>query len=437
MKFLMHVGKGYGNRWTGIIFRKRAKDLGDLEKKGKRLFQQLSNPPRYISSAKDMKWVWPSGEELMLRHTEKPEQYDGFHGWEVPFIVWDELTTWPNSDLYDSFRSVCRSSIKDMPRFYIGLTNPYGVGHNWVKEHWIDPYPGKPGPTGVGLRDKETGEIRIRFHGDIRENPYLWDNDPDYIKSLMAIKDENKRKAWLHGDWSISFGGFFDGYWDADKHIIKPFKPPVTWPRFLSVDWGFAKPYSIGFNAIDQDGKIYRYNEMYGYGGKADVGTRENAYQVGLAVKRRMDKEIKHGADFIRNIADSAMWSGTGAERTIEEEFSRAKVHLLKAKKGRDSRINGADICRMVLNENMFAVTENCQHWIRTVPVLMPDESNPEDVDTDMEDHAYDDWRYGIVSRHQKAIKKLEEKEIERGTFEHLIRSTSKKQTSSLVYNGS
>jgi hypothetical protein len=48
----------------------------------------------------------------------------------------------------------------------------------------------------------------------------------------------------------------------------------------------------------------------------------------------------------------------------------------------------------------MLYATKNCHDgfW-RTLPDLVMDEAHPEDVDTDQEDHCYDDVRYACVSR--------------------------------------
>ncbi len=42
----------------------------------------------------------------------------------------------------------------------------------------------------------------------------------------------------------------------------------------------------------------------------------------------------------------------------------------------------------------MLYVFETCRHFIRTVPALVYDETDVEDVDTDGEDHVYDELRY-------------------------------------------
>jgi hypothetical protein len=58
------------------------------------------------------------------------------------------------------------------------------------------------------------------------------------------------------------------------------------------------------------------------------------------------------------------------------------------------SRLKGDDDGRP-----MIATFSTCRDSIRTLPVMPHDESKPEDIDTDAEDHAVDEWRYACMSR--------------------------------------
>src|SRR5262249_6164160 len=46
-----------------------------------------------------------------------------------------------------------------------------------------------------------------------------------------------------------------------------------------------------------------------------------------------------------------------------------------------------------------LTVSPNCPYFARTLPSLISDETKPEDVDTDGEDHAADEARYFVMSR--------------------------------------
>ena len=59
-------------------------------------------------------------------------------------------------------------------------------------------------------------------------------------------------RAWLEGDWTVIEGAYFD-CWRYDQHVVEPFEVPAHWARFRSMDWGSAKPFSVGWWAIVSD----------------------------------------------------------------------------------------------------------------------------------------------------------------------------------------
>ena len=48
-------------------------------------------------------------------------------------------------------------------------------------------------------------------------------------------------------------------------------------------------------------------------------------------------------------------------------------------------------------------IFKTCTNLIRTLPTLPLDKTNPEDIDTKADDHAYDALRYMLMLRHQGA----------------------------------
>jgi hypothetical protein len=90
-------------------------------------------------------------------------------------------------------------------------------------------------------REEDVTLTRVAIHGSFKENPYL---DPQYIATLMAIKDPNRRKAWVEGSWDVTSGGRFDHLWNEALHVIKPFRIPDSWTVDRSHDWGESKPFS-------------------------------------------------------------------------------------------------------------------------------------------------------------------------------------------------
>ena len=273
--FRQFVGKGYGQFWRGVIFDKKYKNLDDLIAKSKRWFPQFNDGAKFLASGSSYKWVWPTGEELLFRQMNSEDDYWNYHGQEFPYIGWNELTKQPDSSLYDMMMSCNRSSfrpemhspidpktgerkiLREIPLVVFSTTNPYGIGHNWVKLRFID-----PAPAGHVVRitsdvfnprtqqREPVTKTQVRIFGSYKENIYL---SPEYIQELENITDPNKRAAWLWGDWDITSGGMFDDIWDRGQNVVKPFTIPHGWRLFRSFDWGSSKPFSVGWWA-ESDG---------------------------------------------------------------------------------------------------------------------------------------------------------------------------------------
>ena len=73
----------------GIIFRQTYKQLQDLIAKSKKWFPRIWPEAKWNGS--DYSWTWPTGEQLLLRHFNKDDDYWNYHGHEYPFIGWDAL----------------------------------------------------------------------------------------------------------------------------------------------------------------------------------------------------------------------------------------------------------------------------------------------------------------------------------------------------------
>jgi hypothetical protein len=417
MSFAQYCGRGYGDYWRGVIFRRNYKHLDDIISKSKRWFNRSKQKPRFLAGTSALKWVWPTGEELLLRAFEDEEDYWSYHGHEYPFIGWEELTSWASIACYESMKSCNRSSfqpygtMQDIPRYIRSSTNPYGVGHNWVKNYFID-----PAPYGKLIVDAK-GNKRVCLFGSIKENPYLGE---EYIQTLESITDPNKRKAWLEGSWDITSGGMFDDIWDSQKHILKPFKIPASWQIDRSFDWGSSRPFSVGWwaqtdgtDAVMTDGTtrsfprktLIRIGEWYGSTGKPNEGLRMPAKEVARGILAR-ERQMGIIGRVRAGPADSAIYAVTD-DASIGQNMETEGVFWTLADKKAGSRKNGWELMR----DRLAAVTnpehndkpglyvfDNCRDWIRTVPPIPRDAKDPDDVDTEAEDHAGDDTRYRVLA---------------------------------------
>ena len=197
-------------------------------------------------------------------------------------------------------------------------------------------------------------------------------------------------------EWGLSAGQFFKE-WRTDLHVVKPFEIPRGWVKFRSCDWGMAKPYAVLWFAVDYDGNIFCYRELYGWGGKPNVGTGETAAQLGkrIAQLEKPEENISYG------VLDNACWARNGvtgesiAEAINNELYAAKLVTFSKSSKG---RIEGANAIkeRLIGNEMKdgsfkpaLYFFNNCFHSIRTIPMLGFDKHNAETYDTQGEDHCF------------------------------------------------
>lgn len=431
MLFANQVGKGFGAAWFGIIFRKTYKQLSDIIAKSYKWFPKIFPDAKFNKSS--LTWNFRSGESLMFSYMNSIEDYDNYHGWEVPFIGFEELTNWATSECYEAMLSCCRSSTPNMPRKYVSTCNPYGIGHSWVKKRFydIDPIGGKI--------NKIDGMTRCRIHGTIYENKILLAADPNYINKLNGIKSENKRKAWALGDWDIAAGGAISDYWEETIHQIKPFKIPFRWSITRSFDWGSSKPFSVGYwatsdgsPAIVNDKVVYfpksslfRIDEIYGCAAEPNTGLRMTPKKIAQMV---FSKDIalakKHDIPIQVGPADSSIWDDNGDGKSIYHQMlnavvdgKRCGVAWHQCDKSPGSRRYGLEMFKEMLENTIdfdsgkkslscFYCFENCTNFLRIVPSLPQSGIDMDDIDTDSEDHIWDETRYMILNTDYKFYRK-------------------------------
>lgn len=414
MDFAQHVGRGFGQNWRGILFRRTYKQLDDVVAKSKRWFRQIWPAAKFNES--DYTWKFPTGEELLLRYMGRPDDYWNYHGHEYPWIGWEELTNWPTSDCYEMMKACSRSSFPGMPRKYRSTANPYGVGHSWVKLYFID-----AAPAGAIVRNEE-GVERTHVAGHWSENRPLMEADAGYAARLASDTNENRRKAWLDGRWDIVAGGMFDDVWSAAVHVVKPFSIPAGWRIDRSFDWGSSRPFSVGWWAESDgtqapDGRVYprgtlfRIGEWYGWDGKnPNTGLRMTDVMIARGIVERetamgIRDRVKPGP------ADSSIFHAEPGRKSIADAMREHGVSFTEADKRPGSRKAGWQRVRGMLEAALESpmewpglfVFDHCRQFIRTLPVLPRSDRDPDDVDTEAEDHIADEVRYRCTAPKQTA----------------------------------
>ena len=422
LSFLQDVGKGYGEDYQGIVFRRKYKELKNIFFECNKLFRRIYGKKVEFKKSSS-EYIFPGGETLTLAYAMYERDYWNFHGDSKPFLAMDELTNWPTPELFRNLKSICRTSnprIKTRVRL---TTNSLGPGHSWVKDYFqIDQV-----PTGKPIRN-EFGNVRVNYFGAMKENPYIM-RDENYRIYLLSISDPNIRKSWLQGRWDVIAGGAVSDLWRTERHIVENFKAvPPGWKVYRVLDWGSAKPYCVLYIAVSNGdpwknlskpsgqvqtvkGDCYVIGEIYGWSGEPNKGTRETPG----AVSRKMLKyeaKLKEKLGIKKILpgpADSAIYSKERGEKESSIADLFKPLLFVPSIKGPGSRILGLETVRDRLEGAIpdkegyrefpgVFFCQNATHTIRTLPVLPRDENDLEDVDTDSEDHSYDGIRYFLTS---------------------------------------
>ena len=327
-------------------------------------------------NAEEKAFVFPNGSRLKLGYCDNERDVFQYQGQEYDVIGFEEATlfTWQMIQFILTCNRSTRNDFK--PRAYYTM-NPGGASHAEFKRLFIDRI----------YFDNEKADDYLFIPAKVYDNLVLMENNPEYIETLKNLPEE-LRKAHLDGDWNVFIGQVFSE-WRNELHVVEPFEIPESWQRFRSMDWGYSKPYAIYYYAVDHDGVIYVYREVYGCKpGTVDTGTQETAKEVAQKIK---DYEKCYG------VADPAIWAKTGHDGpTIAEIFAIEGVPWSPAD---NERIQGKMQVHTRLKDRKVKVFSTCTHLIRTLPALCYDKNRPEDVDTKMEDHPYDSFRYGCMSR--------------------------------------
>ncbi len=391
--------------YKALILRKTFPQLAELIDKSLNYYPMAFPGARYNSSSHT--WTFPSGAKIIFGSMQYTKDRLKYQGQAYDFVAFDELTHFSWEE-YSYLFSRCRPNGPGTRCYIRSTANPGGVGHGWVKERFITA--GKPmvpvwedirwrDPTGKEYCEKRS---RIFVPSSVFDNPALLQNDPDYITRLASMP-EAERKALLYGDWDTFSGQVFtewrndsEHYLDrVNTHVIAPFKVPDTWSIWCGMDWGYSKPFSVGWYAVDHERRLYRIREYYGCTGTPNMGVKLEPSEVARQIRRIEAEDPNLKGRTIHRVGDPAIWGSDGTE-SIGALFERERVFF---EKGDHARIDGKMQVhhRLAFDENgwpMLYVFNTCKHFIRTVPNLVYDETDVEDIDTDGEDHIYDELRY-------------------------------------------
>ncbi|MBQ2663120.1 MAG: phage terminase large subunit [Clostridia bacterium] len=394
--------------YKAILFRKTFPEARELILKSQRIYPRVCPKAKYNGS--EHCWTFPSGARIYFGSMPNATSYIRYQGLSFAFIGFDELTHFTR-DEYEYLISRNRADGEGV-RVYIRATaNPGGIGHGWVKERFITSAPPNTPhkvKTNVLLPDgsvKEMTRNRIFIPSSVFDNEALLKNDPNYLANL-AMLPEAQKKALLYGDWDTFQGQVFtewrnnpDGYETRNlTHVIKPFEIPKHWRRYRSFDFGYSRPFAVQWWAVDTDGKVYLYRQLYGCTDTPNTGVKWEPRKIARAIREYEDK-YEQGNTII-GVADPSIWDESrGRDGTVITMMEREGVYFSK---GKNDRLSGKMQVhyRLAFDDNgipMMYVFDTCRQFIRTLPNLVYSTTHPEDIDTTQEDHDYDAMRYFLM----------------------------------------
>ena len=361
----------------------------------------------------DKMFTFPNGSTIKFGYCNNDKDLNQYQGAEYDVAFLDEATQLQEEWITKIIPSV--RGVNDFPKRVYYTCNPGGPSHGYFKRLFIDK------KYKVGEDPDDYSFIQSL----VTDNKALMESQPDYIKQLEALPPK-LREAWLHGRWDIFEGQFFEEFRETPDpflceaagitpeealkqhrftHVIKPFDLSVgkyrSWNIMRSYDFGYNKPFSLGYWAIDPDGVLYRIAEMYGCTETPNEGVK---WSPDEQFKRIADFENEHpwfkGRKIVDSVADPAIWESSRGE-SIAETAMRYGIYFTP---GDNQRIPGwmQVHYRFQFDDNGYArmyVFDTCKAFIRTIPLMMYSETRPEDLDTDLEDHCPDEVRYMCMSR--------------------------------------
>lgn len=337
----------------------------------------------------------PGGSTIAFGYCGCDSDLDQYQGAEYDIVFLDEATQLDESWIRRI--TACVRGVNAFPKRVYYTCNPGGRGHAYIKRLFID-------------RRYEPGEDPDDYafiQSLVTDNTALCKAQPDYIRQLEALPPR-LRDAWLYGRWDVFEGQFFDDFRDDPTHyddrrfthVINPFPPPAGWRVYRSFDFGYAKPFSCAWWAMDFDGRLYRILELYGCTKNPNEGVR---WQPEKIFRRIAEIEAEHpwlrGRE-ITGVADPSIWDASRGE-SISQIAMRCGVYFTP---GDNHRLSGWMQChyRLAFDEDgipMCYIFNTCKGFCRTIPTLCHSTTDPEDLDTRQEDHIADEWRYLLMSR--------------------------------------
>ena len=323
--------------YRALILRKTYPELSELIDKSRKYYPPAFPGCKYNETKHA--WTFPSGARITFGAMQREADKHKYQGRAFDFIGFDELTHF-TYDQYSYLVSRNRPNGAGTRVYMRATANPGGVGHGWVKERFITAAPPMTPIIDTvqvvfpdGHREPRE-KRRIFVPSTVFDNTALMENDPDYVARLASMPEAD-REALLYGNWD-SFSGQVFTEWRNDPahyhdrlwtHVIEPFKIPASWKLYRGFDFGYARPFSVGWYAVDHDNRLYRIRELYGCTGDPNVGVKWEPARIAGEIKRIEHDDPNLKGRTIHGIADPAITKAEMGE-SVAEIMERTGIYF-------------------------------------------------------------------------------------------------------------
>ena len=394
-------GKTYGN----LILARTAAALwpGVQIAFFRRTYAQLNGPGAAMQTAYDVfgsvarptdggrEWDWENGSQFYFRYCQHETDVFNYQSQQIDILLMDEAThfSWKIVD-YLLTRNRATVDHPFFKPFAVLPSNPGNIGHVWYSQLFdVNKEFGKHEQAKRVLNPNGKHSNVYFIPALLEDNQIGVSRDPGYEGRLME-RDADVARALRYGDWTVFAGQAFRA-WNPEKHKVKSFDIPAHWPKWRATDWGDAAPFCTLWFTKDLDtGRVYVYREVY----QRNMTDTQQARLIRESTPP--DEKIK------LHYADPSMWSEKNLRGMVGSSATEYAAEGVPLTKANNDRIQGVrTIKRLLANlpdgRPGLQIFEDCENICKQLATLVSARNNPEDVDTEQEDHAYDTLRYGLT----------------------------------------
>ena len=395
-------------QFRALVLRRNAEDLSDWVDRASLMWAPL----HARKTGKPAVFEFPSGALVRTNHLKDKDAYTKYQGHEYQKILIEEFQQIPHELDYLHLIASCRTTLRGIPAEIFLTSNPGGVGHAWIKARFDIGKEAQRQPCVAYPIPGDEQRLMMYIPATIDDNPRIMEIDPSYVAFLESLP-EPLRSAWRYGDWDIFSGQAFtlvDGV-----HIIDGPPVPAGAPLVMTYDWGQGKPFSVGYWWLDGEGRLYRFAELYGCGAEPNTGLHLSDSEVADRIVE-LEKQLGIGGRIGRRLtgedsfAPSVTKEHSGTGPSTAETFAKRGLYLERgdcAPGSRKRKLNALKERLLVRRDSegralarpLLCVYRTCKAFIRTIPSLVYDSVNPEDIDSEGEDHVYDETGFVLLAR--------------------------------------